>query len=156
MWQASWCEVGFKSQFPIRKCYLPRDSAPGTVGSSRARLSTPAKRNEFLVRLPVLKGLWEGADGKLSLSDIGTTLFHLGLGGAEALLRDHSENEPGCCHMQVEKLYFQTGGKNKLPLLALREGQHWPQVGAGHGGEAQGPSPLMESSGQEGNVTGQT
>lgn len=98
----------------------------------------------------------EGADGTVSLSDIGTTLFHLGPGRAEALLGDHSENEPSCCHMQVEKLYFLTGGENKLPLLALRAGQHWPQVGVGHGGEAQVLSPLMESSGQEGNILGQT
>lgn len=38
------------------------------------------------------------------------TLFHLVLSGAEALLRDHKQDDPGCCHMQVE-IYFETGKK---------------------------------------------
>lgn len=50
------------------------------------------------------------------------TLFHLVLSGAEALLRDHKQgDDPGCCHMQVEKIYFETGKKLTMAGMQGRD-----------------------------------
>lgn len=88
------------------------------------------------------------------------TLFHLVLGEAEALLRDHKQGErtrllPHASGETGEKInHHWHAGQGLTGRSAQATGGCWAWRGITLPSQVQGLSLLMESSGQEGNVLG--